>query len=157
MCMREGFWAVKWNNVCFHLVTQLLHKHWNMGDDHWDVETLISAHFTKRDQTQVLTFEFRMYSGLNMSGLITTLWCMLRHKSHKNDTGEFFLRDHFPLRVIKYHHTECSNPFVVLFRECSFKYSLNTIPSVACRHLKFHYKIFYRFINNKIWHVSKGL
>ena len=64
-------------------------------------------------------FVFHTLSGLNMSGLITTLWYMLWIKSHENDTGEFFLRHHFPLRVIKYHHTEYSNPFVVVFRECS--------------------------------------
>ena len=59
---------------------------------------------------------------------------MLLHKSHKNDTGEYFLRDHFPLRVIKYQHTECNNPFVVVYRECSVmifvKYDLR-IPSLA--------------------------
>ena len=30
-----------------------------------------------------------------MSGLITTLLYILWHKSHKIDTGEYFLRDHF--------------------------------------------------------------
>ena len=55
------------------------------SNDHWDVETLRSALFTKRAQTQILTLEFHMYSGLNMSGLDTTLWYMyiLWHKSHK--------------------------------------------------------------------------
>ena len=47
-----------------------------------------------------------------MSDLNTTLWYMLWHKSHKNCTGEYFLGDRFPLRVIKYHHSECNNPFV---------------------------------------------
>ena len=41
-------------------VTQLLRKHWDMWDDHWDVETLRSARFTKRAQTQMLTFEIHM-------------------------------------------------------------------------------------------------
>ena len=61
--MRKGV-----RDVCLPLVTQLLRKHWDMWDDHWDVETLRSARFTKRAQTQILTFEFRMQSGLNMSG-----------------------------------------------------------------------------------------
>ena len=68
-----------------------------------------------------------------MSGLNATLWYMLWHKSHKNDT-EYFLRDHFPLRVIKYHYTECNNPFAVVCRECSVvilvKYDLK-IPSTG--------------------------
>ena len=53
-----------------------------------------------------------------MSGLNTTLWYMLWHKPHKNDTGEYILRDRFPLRVIKHHHAQCNNPFVAVFREC---------------------------------------
>ena len=69
-----------------------------------------------------------------MSGLSTNLWYILWHKWHKNDTEEYFLGDHFPLRVIKYHHTECNNPFVVVFRECLVlifvKYDLK-IPSQA--------------------------
>ena len=47
--------------VCLPLVTQSLRKHWDMWDDHWDVETLISARFTKRAQTEILTFEFHIY------------------------------------------------------------------------------------------------
>ena len=57
---------------------------------------------------------------------------MLWYKSHK--TGQYFLREHFPRRFIKYHHTECNNPFIVVFRECSVlilvKYDLK-IPSPA--------------------------
>ena len=75
-----------------------------------------------------------IHSEVLKSDLNTTLWYMLLQKSHKNATGEYFLRDHFPLRVIKYHHTECNNPFVVVFRECSVlifvKYDLK-IPSPA--------------------------
>ena len=75
-----------------------------------------------------------MLSGLNMPGLNTTLSYMLWHQSHKTDTGEYFLRGHFPLRIIKYHQTECNNPFVAVFRECSVlifvKYDLK-IPSKA--------------------------
>ena len=52
----------------------------------------------------------------------------------QNDTGEYFLRDHFPLRVIKYHRTECNNLFIVVFRDCSVlifvKYDLK-MPSLA--------------------------
>ena len=60
LCMRNGVWAVKQTNVCLPLVTQLLRKHWDTWDDHWDVETLRSSRFTKRARTQILTFEFYM-------------------------------------------------------------------------------------------------
>ena len=83
-----------------------------------------------------------------MSGLNTTLWYMLWHKSDKNYTGEYFLRYHFPPRVIKYRHTECNNPFVVVFRECwvliFVKYDLK-IPSDT----------FERFITQENYNVMK--
>ena len=58
-----------------------------------------------------------------MSDLNTTLWYMLWHKSHKNDTGEYLLRYHFPLRVIKYHN----NSFVDVFRKCSVLIFFNSL------------------------------
>ena len=39
-------------------MTQLLREHWDMWDDNWHVDTLKSARFSKRAQTQILTFEF---------------------------------------------------------------------------------------------------
>ena len=130
-------------------MTQQLCKDWDMWDDHWDVETLRSARFTNRAQTQILTFEFHKLSGLNMSGLNTTLWYKLWQKSHKNDTGDYFLRDHFPPPVIKYHHTECNNPFVVVLRECSVLIFVEydpKIPYPAYRVDIWNFTIFIQFL-----------
>ena len=83
-----------------------------------------------------------------------------------NPTKMIFLGNHFPPRVIKYYHSECSNPLAVVFKKCSMlifvkiRYE-NIIPSAShvdiwnfTMNLLYHHKLsitifdMFRTINN---------
>ena len=131
----------------------------------WDVST----HFTKHAQTQISTFELHIYSGLNMNWAHVFwirprgIWCGIK-ATFKNSAGGYFLRYHFPPRVIKDHHPEWNNPLVVVFRKHQMTIFFKirhetTIPGVKYRHLKVHYENLISLLvtHNKIWHVSRDL
>ena len=107
LCMRKGKFGLRlhvWPS--FYAISETcetITETWK----HWDAW----ARFTKYAQTKILTFEFHMYSGLNvnLSDVLirpnSTLWYMLRHQAHNsnsNDTWGYLLRDHFPPWVIRY-------------------------------------------------------